>query len=157
MTSIADDRVKLTADGIVELVRVELATGGTLFLKNNDTVTWQGHSWEGVAMQFQGYANSSDEELSRPTLSIANPDGILSQYILNGALEKSVVKRIRVLRANLLANQNIFEQQSWYISRVVSVNKTMAVFELRNPIDGPNFQCPARMYLPPDFPAVQLG
>lgn len=156
MTTIAEDRVKLTADGIVELVQIELALGGTLRLKNNDTVTWQGNEWEGLALQFQGYGNSADEELSRPTLSIANPEGVLSQYILSGQLEKSIVKRIRVLRQNLLADLNIFEQQSWYISRVITVNKLMASFELRNPLDGPNFLCPARMFLPPDFPAVSL-
>jgi lambda family phage minor tail protein L len=158
MTTHAEDSVKLEADGIIDLYRIDLTSGGgTLFLKANDTVTWQGHTWEGIAIQLSGYANSSDEEMSRPQLTVANPEGVLSQYVLNGHMEKALVKRIRVLRQNLLANLNIFDQQSWYVIRVSSVNRVMIAFELRNPIDGPNFLCPARMFLPPEFPAVSLN
>jgi lambda family phage minor tail protein L len=156
MTTIAEDRVKLEADGIVELYRIDLATGGSLFLKADDTVTWQGHEWEGTAIQLTGYTNSSDEEVSRPKLTVANPEGIFSAYVLSGVLEKSLVRQMRVLRTHILADLNIFTQRSWYISQVVSVNKTMVQMELRNPIDGPNFLAPARMFLPPEFPAVSL-
>lgn len=158
MSTLEEDRLKLSADGIVELFEITLAGGaGTLYLKSNNTVTWQGHTWEGIAIQLTGYGNTSEEELSRPSLSIANPNGILSQYIINGHLEKSLVKRKRVLLEHITGNQNIFQQQSWYISRVTQINKTIASFELRNPIDGPNILCPARMFIPPEFPGVSLG
>jgi len=150
------DRVKLTSEAIVELFRLELIGGGTIFLKNDNTVTWQGHTWEGLALNVTGYSNNSDQELSRPTLSIANPEGILSQYIISGAMEKAIVKRIRVLKSNLDSNLNIFEQHSWYISRVIVINKAVISFELRNPVDGPQFQLPPRKFLPPEYPAVRL-
>jgi lambda family phage minor tail protein L len=156
MVTHAEDRVKLEADGIVDLFKIELRDGGTLRLKNNDTVTWQGASWEGIAIQLSGVHSSTDGELSRPTLTLANPQGVLSQYIINGHLEKSIVKRQRVLKQNLDLNLNIYEQQSWFISRVASINKLTVSFELRNPIDGPNFLSPYRMFLPPDFPAVSI-
>jgi lambda family phage minor tail protein L len=156
MVTHAEDRVKLEADGIVDLFKIELRTGGVLRLKNNDDATWQGFTWEGVAINLSGVHSSSDGEMSRPTLVLANPQGVLSQYIINGYLEKSVVKRIRVLRQNLDGNVNLFDQQSWFISRVASINRANVRFELRNPIDGPNFLCPYRMFLPPDFPAVSL-
>lgn len=155
-TAIEDDRVKLSADGVVTLFRIDLRDSSTLFLKPDNDLTWQGHDWEGTAIMLQGVAQSASDELSRPTLSVANPDGIFSQYVVQGVLEKSIVTRYRVLMNNILTDSNIYEQMTWYISRVISVSIANVAVELRNPIDGPTFQTPYRMYLPPDFPAVSL-
>lgn len=156
MVDIVEDRYKLTAEGIVELFKIELLNGGVIRIKANNTVSWQGHSYEGYAVQMTGVNTSSDEELSRPNLALANPDGIFSAFIIGGTLEKALVTRYLILKANLDANLNVAEAQSWYVSRVVSLNKISCQLELRNPIDGPQFLCPARMFIPPEFKTVGL-
>lgn len=150
------DRVKLTADGVVQLFKIDLRNGSTLRLKNDNTASWQSQTWEGIALMMQGVKRSANEELSRPTLAIANKDHIFSQYVNQGILEKSVVTRYRVLKTNFDSNINLFEQATWYIARVVGVTNANVTVELRNPIDGPTVLTPARMYLPPEFPAVSL-
>ena len=156
-TNIEEDRVKLSAEGVVNLFRFDMRNGDTLFLKADNNADWQGNTYEQTAILLIGVKKSSDGELSRPTLTVANPKGIFSQYITQGVLEKSIVTRYRVLYNNLLTNSNIFEQNTWYISRVLNVSQANVSCELRNPIDGPNFQTPFRQYLPPDFPAVSIS
>lgn len=155
-TDIEQDRVKLQADGVVHLFQIDLRNSSTLYLKADDTLTWQGQEYEGTAIMLQGVSQSASEELSRPTLTVANPQGIFSQYVIQGVLEKSIVTRRRVLRNNILTDSNIYEQMTWYISRVISISKVSVSCELRNPIDGPTVLVPARMYVPPDFPSVSL-
>lgn len=157
MTEIADDRVKLSADGIVHLYKIELRAGGTVRVKSDNDATWQGNLYEGTLVEMSGYKRTSDEEVTRPTLTLANPDHILTVQVNLGNLEKSIVTHYMVLYNNLINNLNIYEQDSWYISRVVGVTDIAVVCELRNPIDGPNILTPARMYIPPEFPAVSLS
>lgn len=157
MTSVQEDRIKLSADGEVQLFRIDLRNnGGVLRFKADNDVTWQGNLYEGSAVQMSGYKRTADEEVSRPTLTMANPAGILTAHAQSGRLERSIVTRYKVLYQNLVNNLNIFEQDTWYISRVVAITKVSIVVELRNPVDGPNFVTPARMYIPPEFPAVSL-
>jgi phage-related protein len=156
MTAIEEDRVKLTADGVVQLFKIDLRNGSTLRLKANNTASWQSQTWEGIAIMMQGVKKSASEELSRPQLTIANKDHIFTQYVNQGVLEKSIVTRYRVLKSNFDGNINLYEQATWYIARVIGVTNANVTVELRNPIDGPTVITPARMYLPPEFPAVSL-
>jgi phage-related protein len=161
MTELPDEQIadasKLTADGIVELFHIILQDGSHLYLKADDTVTWQGHTWEGIGIKMGGISNSSDAgEVSRPQLVVANPAGAFSSFVVTKKLDRAEVMRLRVLRTHILANQNIFSQQSWKVMRVLSLNRQTIAVELRGQMDGPNFMTPARMYMPPEFPTVTL-
>jgi len=145
------------ADAIVELFEIALRPSGRLFLKPDNAVTWQGNTYEAIGMKLDGVSSSADDDKSRPRLQIANPEGYFSPFIRTGAVDQAIVTRIRVLRADLEADNSTCQKQSWTISRVVSLNKQYAIFELRDSLDGQFYILPARMFIPPQFPAVKLS
>ena len=147
---------KLVADGYVDLYEIELNNGTFLHLKSNNTVKWQGIEWQGVPIQFDGYSSSSAESLSRPKLQMVNQNGTFSTFVRDGLLIRAKFKRIRVLYQNILNDVNIRQEQVWIMWTPTVLNSKYIEFELRSPLDGPNFIVPARMYMPPEFPSVSL-
>lgn len=167
-----EDAQKLIADGIVQLYEIKLADGSRIYLKQDDSVTWNNHTWTGIPILFEGYSTAQGDSYSRPTLSIANPDTIspldgtakstLSSLVLPrkdypyGLLNRAQVTRYIVLYEDLKANKPIYQKKSWIIWFIKMINKNLIQVELRNPMDGVNFDVPARMYIPPEFPFVTL-
>lgn len=149
---------KLTADAEVDLYQINLATSPVIYrFKNSDTVAWQGAIWEGIALTLSGDSHTSDDENSRPTLRMINPAGVFNAPAFAGLIDRALVIRKRVLRPHLDANANIFQQRMWYVDRVKElVHGKFIGLELRTMTDGPAFQLPLRMYIPPEFPMVSL-
>lgn len=155
--SLIADSMEMEADGYVDLFKIELRPSGTLYLKDNNEVTWQGNTYQPIAIALSAEGNSADGEKHRPSLRVVNPEGMFSKLIADGNLDKARVTRYRVLRSHVEQDQNISIQNLWVVSRVVSLNKIMAVFELRAATDGQFFSLPLRKFIPPDFPQVTLG
>ncbi len=151
-----ENNEKLVSDGYVHLFEIKLRNGEYLYFKENNTVKWQGRTWTGIPMAFEGYSSASGETLSRPTLSIANPEGSFSTFIRDGILLRSVITRYSVLYQDILNDNNIYQKKVWVAWNVPQLTRDMLQLELRNPMDGVNFDVPARMYLPPEFPSVTL-
>ena len=147
---------KLIADGYVDLFEIKLKDNTYLWFKNNNTVNWQGRTWQGLPLNFEGYSSSSTDSLSRPNFSVANMDGAYSKYICNGLLNRAILTRYRVLYQNILDDVNVFQSQTWIVWNTPSFNNKFITFELRTTLDGPNFVVPARQYMPPEFPCVRL-
>ena len=152
-----EDSLKLIADGIVDLFQIQLVEGGTVYIKNNNTVTYLGNTYEGIAVKLSGVGNSSGDDKARPSLDVANPEGVFSALVGQGKLEGAVVVRIRVLYTHLINNTNINMQQSWTVNKVSSLNRSSISLELRNTLDGSYFKLPARVFAPPEFPMVSLS
>jgi len=151
------DAHKLAADGIVELFQIILNDGTNLFLKSDNAVTWQGKTWEGVAIKLSGFSNSADPtSASRPQLVVGNPLGVFSSFVTAGKVNKAQILRLRVLLSDITADNNVYAQHSWQIFRVVSMTRVQITFELRTQLDGPNGLTPGRLFLPPEFPTVSL-
>lgn len=150
------DSHKLEADGIYDLFEFEFDDGSRFYFKNNDSVIWQGNTYDMLPHKIEGDGTSSKEEEYRPTLTVANPDGIFSSAVTSGKLDRANLYRKRVLRKNLEENNDIFYTTAWYVSRVIKMTRHTITLELRRQMDGQFFQCPARMFIPPEFPAVSL-
>ncbi len=155
----ATEALNPSGDGEVFLYEVWLAPSGsgTLYLKNNDEVTWQGQLYEKAAIQVTGVSVSTEKGDSSPKLQFANPADIFTPFILSGALEKATLIRKRVLRKHLDANARIYTQRTWYISQVTKIVDSQVYCDLKNLSDGPVYLAPARTYRPPEFPVVSLG
>ncbi|WP_419902135.1 hypothetical protein [Kiloniella sp.] len=151
-----EENQKLAADSYVDLFQIVLRSGSRVYLKNNNDRDWQGNTYEGTSIKLSEVRRSSDEEQSRPTLSIANPKGIYSPLIRDGDLDRATLIRYRVLSKNLTNNLAVFERNSWTFWRPTLITGEVATFELRQPLDGYNFTTPARTFSPPEFPAVSL-
>lgn len=153
-----EDAHKLDADGYVEFFQIALAdNSGTLYLKMNSDMTWQGHTYEGTGIKLDGVGSYADDQVSRPKLNLFNPDGIYSSLVDQGKLDNAIVTRIRVLKQDVDSNTNISRRQKWRISRIVTIKNPMIVCELRDMLDGQMFLVPGRMFIPPDFNAVSLS
>lgn len=151
-----EDATLLQGDGIVELFEVRTLGGAFIYAKANDTVTFQGKTYEGIAVELRGAGRSSDEQAKRPTLSVANPEGLFSQNIAAGDLDFATVVRRRVLRADLLADIGRFHEEKWLVRRCTSLTKHSASFELSPPGDRFNALIPARLFILPEFPLVTM-
>jgi phage-related protein len=125
--------------------------------KTDNTVTWQGQLYEGMATRMTGDTRSADGEESRPILQVMNPFGIFNKAALQGQLDQATVIRRRVLRDHVEKDVNISEQRMWYVGRIRELISGQSItFELRNMTEGANFQVPCRMFIPPEFPMVTL-
>lgn len=171
------DAQKLVADGIVQLYEIKLANGTYLHLKQDNSIRWNGYDWQGIPILFEGYSSAQGDSYARPTLSIANPDGVYSSSFLPqvvtdendnivaeypyGLFDRAEVNRYLVLYDNIMSQNEpnwrpIYQKKTWIIWFVKTINNNMIQVELRNPMDGVNFDIPARMYIPPEFPFVTL-
>ena len=158
-TSHVEESLKLTPDAVVHLYEIRMRNnGGLVRIKDNETVTWQGMLFESCPIKITGDDRTAEGADARPTLTVVNPYGLFTPYILAGRIEYAIVIRKSVLRENLLADVNIYEQRMWRIRRIVQLIAAQSItVELANMSDGPGFQIPVRQFLPPDFPAVTIS
>jgi len=158
LTHIQESQKLTAADAQVDLYQITLKNKPVTFrFKNNDTVLWRGNEYEGLACQLTGDTRLADGEESRSSLRIMNPFGVFNMPARAGDLDLAIVTRKRVLRQHIDSNANIFEQRMWYVGRVVDLVAGQSIsLELRNMTEGPGFQIPVRMYIPPEFPMVSL-
>lgn len=157
-TSHLEEAQKLEADALVDLYELYLKTSTTVLrFKNENSVTWGGKLYEGMAVKLSGDARTADAEETRATMRVMNPEGIFNAFAFDGKLDMATLIRKRVLRQHIDGNVQIFQQRMWYISRITEVitNQSLTV-ELRNMSEGPVFMIPARMFIPPEFPTVSL-
>ena len=153
-----EDAQLLDADGYIDLFMITLSDKvSTMYLKADNEVTWQGNTYEGTGIKLSNVGEYSDEESARPKLNLANPDGVFTFPISQGHLEGGTITRIRVLKHHLLNDINISTRRSWKVARVASVTRNAVGLELRGVLDGPYSQIPRRMYIPPEFPFVNLS
>lgn len=150
------DAVLLTGDGKVDLFEIITIGGEKFYLKNNDTVTYNNITYEGAYVQFSGSKRTSNEETPRPSLTLVNPEGVLSRYVLNEMFDFGQVIRRQVLRTDLDNNTGNVYEEKYFISRATALTKRSVTFELRGYSDRFNAMIPARMYTLPDFPMVSL-
>jgi lambda family phage minor tail protein L len=151
------DAHKLEAQGLIILFEIWTRSGGRIYMKNNNDVTWQGHLYEGTTIQMTGYSRRADGQASRPQLQVVNPGGVFGPLIRDGEMDRAQVFKIEVLKEHVDADVGIYRRMQWTIGRVVALvaNKGIS-FELRAITDGVNFILPKRQYIPPQFPFVSL-
>ncbi len=152
------DAHELESKGLRDLYKIELRdTNNTILLVTpHNQVTWQGDTYEPLPCSLTESAQNSTGEQSRPKFSCANPEGIFSLWVQDGALDGAIFTRYRFLLPDLEANNNTYMRNLWVISKVMTLNKAMLVCELRSTLDGVTFMLPARSFYPPAFPHVSL-
>ena len=157
-TSHVEESLKLTSDGLVDLFKINIKNTSTFIcFTTREPIKWDGDNYESVFCRLDGDSQNSDGQEVRPTLTIQNPEGVFTPYLLNGTLDLSLVTRYRVLRTHLEANIKISQRRLWYVSAVTNIISGQSfTLNLRNMSEGPTFWLPARTFSPPDFPSVSL-
>ncbi len=137
-------------------MEVPLRTGGLMVFRlcNQKQVTWDGQVWSQAAFDIMNIGQSTSGERNRPSLVLANPEGIFSYYIANGTLEGSRVWRYLVHPDEVGTNEGV--QNQWYIRKIASLNSRQVSLELADLSDGNQFKLPPRRFTQPEFRQVSL-
>jgi len=153
----------LAQDALVELYEVDASTiGGTVYrFAQNDVygapVIWQGNTFSPFPLIASGFERKSNSSLPRPTLSVANVNGIISGICLaTNDLIGAKVTRIRTFRkyldaanfggVNPTANPNIeLPREVWRVDRRATELRQMVTFELAAPWDVVGVKLPRRV------------
>lgn len=153
------DAFSLSPDALVDLFVIQLNQNGgntMLCFTAKQQVTWQGMTFESIPVTLMGEGVNTNGEWIRPKFSVANPDGVFSTFVAQGKLDGAVITRYRVNKADLDANVARYSMNVWRQSKTLNMNKQTVTFELRTPLDGPQFFLPARAFYPPEYPHVSL-
>lgn len=152
------DAFELESKGLREFYKIEFLEGddATMYLSPHNEIVWLDRTWNFLPCKISESAQNSTGEQSRPKFTIMNPQGIFSTWIETGKIDGAIVTRYRVLLSDLEAGVSAYAKNLWILSKVISLSKDMATFELRSSMDGAFFDLPARSFYPPDFPTVSL-
>jgi phage-related protein len=154
------DALKLQADGKLHLFEVFPVSGGSIFCKADNPVTWLGLDYEGLPMQLSGEGKSNDGSTPTPRLQIGQEDMDLLPFkglINDGWLDGATIVRKKVLLDDLLANRDIKETTTFRVKRVESYSRTKVTLLLATFSAAISQTVPFRQYTPPDFPWVDLN
>lgn len=156
----------LSPSAVIELFELEMPDqteplrfhAGTNQLHGN--VIWQGKQYMALPIEAQGFDISSKGELPRPTLSIANVQGLFSGLIrrYDDLVGLKIIRKRTFARyldavnfpdgVNPTANPNIyFPEDIWFIDKKSQENKMYIQWELASAFDLQGVQLPRRQII----------
>lgn len=153
------DAQKLIADAEINLYQLFPVSGGTLYFKNDNTVTWRGNTYEGLPISLSGEKWSSDTSTPTPRLVIGqeNLDLLAFKGLTNdGYLDGARIVRHRVLLDNIISNLDFKQTTYFRVKRVEEYSRTKITLVLSTFSGATNQSYPFRQYLPPAFPWVDI-
>lgn len=118
------------------------------------TQDWYGETWANSPFLFSEITQTTSGEKSRPKLNLPNENGVYTSYIQQGLLDNAEVTRYKALPGE--AGSAITSKQCFYISRIITLNSTLFVAQLRRLSDGNRSKIPGGRYISPEFPSVVL-
>jgi len=110
-------------------------------------IVWDGNTYNSFAIEADGFEKTSTGSLPRPTLTVANTDGLITALLLDvnavtphNDLTGAEVRRIRTLKRYLdgetTADPNAqWPVEIWYIDRKDTENREVVSFELASKFD----------------------
>ena len=122
-------------------------------------IVWDGNTYASVPIAAEGFEQSATGTLPRPTLTIANTDGLISALLLDvnavtphNDLTGAEVRRIRTLKRYLdgetTADPNAqWPVEIWYIDRKSNENRDVVGFELASKFDLAGHFVPKRQLI----------
>lgn len=143
---------KLDQDLLLNLFRIELTNGAVIFICDKYQVIFLGDTYEFLPNELSGAGEDQGQEATRPTWTIANPNGIWTGIALSEALEGALVHRYQMKAADL-AGGVVTSSDLWTVYQIMSVSTSIQL-QLRTLTDIPPAQIPYRQYYPPIFPHV---
>lgn len=154
--TIQNSAFSLNPGGLVSLFELTLNSGSVFRMSNEIAVTWQGQFYESLPCNLSEFQLEADGKANRPNFSFANPAGIFTAAVAQGLLDNAQLKRYRLLREDLDADNNFALEEIMRVAQVTSVTKGLIVTQLRDVHDAQSYVLPARAFFPPEFPHVKL-
>ena len=140
----------------------------------NQSIIWQGDSYDPFPIQAEGFEYSGTGSLPRPTFTVSNLFGFVSALILDtnkvtpkNDLQGAKFTRRRVLASSLdnanfisnsnpfgTPNSNEFPQEIYFIDRKITENREIVQFECVSVLDLQGIRVPKRQVTRKDFEGV---
>lgn len=160
MSEIAKEVQKLNPSARIELYELDasLAGGGIERIHNyvNDgDIVWQGYVYAPAAFEAEGFAVSQDSQ-TRPTFTMANPNGAVSALCaaFDDFIGAKLTRRRTLARFLDAANfgggnpdadpSQRFPDEVWYVERKISETRNAVKFELTSAFDLSGRMLPRR-------------
>lgn len=182
--SLMDQSLSVISDSIVELYEIDFSNLQSNFdiladiyginfgaepiyrftpvSNEGNPIYWQGEAYQSLPMMAEGFESKSDGRLPRPSLSIANPQGLFSKIVhSNDDFANCKVTRKRTF-VRFLDDQNFVNEKNpyessdsnahfpddvFYVGRKVQESKEALKFELVSSLELENTLVPARVVL----------
>ena len=122
-------------------------------------ITWDGNLYSSFAIEADGFEKTSTGSLPRPTLTVANTDGLITALMLDvndttpyNDLTGAEVRRIRTLK-KFLDGESAADPHAqwpieiWYIDRKETENREVVRFELASKFDLAGQYVPRRQII----------
>ena len=140
-------------------------------INGTNSIVWQGKSYQALPIKMTGFEQKSDGRLPRPTMTLANPEGIFSKIIRsNNDFANCVVTRrrtyVKFLDEENFQNRNSPDQTStklnpfgksdpnshlpddlYFINKKIQENRKYIEFELVSSLEVEDSPVPARVVL----------
>jgi len=160
--SIKSEIQKLSPSALIELFVLDVRPlGGIVHRfhpgKNSldGDIVWQGNVYKALPIKVDGFHQSSKGKLTRPKITVANTDGVISREIApyNDLVMAIVTKKATMAcfldasnfpdGVNLEANQNEgLDDEIFFVNRKLSENRESVTFELASPLDAAGIKLP---------------
>jgi len=137
----------------------------TSMINGSNPIVWQGKSYQPMPIKMEGFESSGAGKLPRPSLSLANPEGIFSKIVYSNQdfLNCKVTRKrtfLRFLDEENFQNRNLNEDfknpfgssdmkahlpdDVYFINRKTLEDREQIRFELASPLELENAWIPAR-------------
>jgi len=170
ISSVYADLSVLAPNAIIELFELRLDNalhGSTNIIRWHNGcnaaltggIIWDGNTYLSLAIQAEGFQQTTKGSLPRPTLTVANTDSSITALLLdvnavtaNNDLTGAEVRRIRTLKRYLdgetTADPNAqWPVEIWYIDRKATENRDAVGFELASKFDLAGQFVPKRQFI----------
>lgn len=162
MTTRQDERKKLDPDATVELFVLDYSNlaedpGNPVytvrFSNQRIPVFLDAEEYSPLPVQCRGFELSSDGSVPRPTITVANGNGLISGLIdsLGGSITGAILYRKKIFARNLDGGSNPDSRQvwepgdSWRVERKVKHTRFAIEFQLSAKVDIQNLNLPGRI------------
>ena len=150
--------LSLEADGEVWLFELHPLAGGSVYFKSDDSIIWQGNTYEGIPCSLTG-EEFDTAKMPQPRLRIGQEDVDLLPFkglIHDGYLDGATIIRHKILVDDLINNRNIKQSTYFRVKNPESYSRTQISLVLASYSSAVKQTLPFRQYVPPDFPWVEL-
>lgn len=151
------DAHSLQADAEIFLYELSPSSGGTIYFKSDNSLTWQSHEYEGVPLQFKGASRSTEVGSGRPTLVIGDLNldlGPFKPLLFDGYVDGATLVRRLVLLEAIEQNLNESYDEYYKVRYPSDYGRSSITLELARSADSLDFTYPFHQYYAPDFPTV---
>lgn len=156
--NLIEDALSLTGDGLVDLYELNPVSGGSVFFKADNDITWLGDEYMGLPCTLTGEERDT-EKTAQPQMTIGQENLDLLPFkalVHDGYLDGASLTRRRVKVDDLVANLNIKQVQTYRVKRVENYSRTHITLSLATFSGAITQVIPFRQYVPPAYPYVEI-